>query len=192
MAGDGPWLVVGLGNPGDRYARTRHNAGAMVVDVLAARVGGKLSPLKGKRALVLQGRLAGVPVVLAVPSSYMNESGGPVRSLVDYYGSGAERLIVVHDELDLDFGRLKLKRGGGAGGHNGLRSIDKSLGTPEYLRVRIGVDRPPGPADPDYVLREFKSNERKELPLVLEDAADAVEDLMTRTLEEAQNRHHAG
>src|SRR5579885_2256645 len=138
MAGDGPWLVVGLGNPGERYARTRHNAGAMVIDVLAGRVGGKLSPLKGKRAVALQGRLVNEPVVLAVPSSYMNESGGPVRSLVDYYGTGAERLIVVHDELDLPFGRLKLKRGGGAGGHNGLRSIDKSLGTPEYLRVRVG------------------------------------------------------
>lgn len=192
MAGDGPWLVVGLGNPGERYAKTRHNAGAMVIDVLVGRVGGKLSPLKGKRALAAQGRLVDEPVVLAVPSSYMNESGGPVRSLVDYYGSGVERLIVVHDELDLDFGRLKLKRGGGAGGHNGLRSIDKSLGTPEYLRVRFGVSRPPGPADPDYVLREFKSSERKELPLLLEDAADAVEDLMTCTLEEAQNRHHAG
>jgi PTH1 family peptidyl-tRNA hydrolase len=189
---DGPWLVVGLGNPGERYAKTRHNAGAMAVDVLAGRVGGKLSPLKGKRALVLQGRLANEPVVLAVPSSYMNESGAPVRSLVDYYGSGTERLIVVHDELDLDFGRLKLKLGGGAGGHNGLRSIDKALGSPEYLRVRIGVSRPPGPADPDYVLREFKPNERKELPLLLEDAADAVEDLMTRGLVEAQNRHHAG
>ena len=173
---DSPWLVVGLGNPGERYAATRHNAGAMVLEVLAGRVGG---------------RLAGQRVTLAVPSSYMNESGGPVKGLLDYYKVGPERLVVVHDELDLPFGRVRLKRGGSAGGHNGLRSIDKSTGTPEYLRVRVGVDRPPGPADPDYVLKGFKPNERKELPLVLEDAADAVEDLLTSTLEAAQQRWHA-
>ncbi len=188
---DSPWLVVGLGNPGERYAATRHNAGAMVLEVLAGRVGGRLAAARGRRASTVEGRLAGQRVTLAVPSSYMNESGGPVKGLLDYYKVGAERLVVVHDELDLPFGRVRLKRGGSAGGHNGLRSIDKSTGTPDYLRVRVGVDRPPGPADPDYVLKGFKPNERKELPLVLEDAADAVEDLLTSTLEAAQQRWHA-
>jgi PTH1 family peptidyl-tRNA hydrolase len=191
----GPWLVVGLGNPGERYAGTRHNAGEMVLGTLAGRVGGRLSPVKGRRAAVLEGRLAGERVALAVPMSYMNESGGPVKGLLDWFKIPVEQLIVVHDELDVPFGRLRLKRGGGAGGHNGLRSIDQALlrsglGN-DYLRVRVGVDRPPGPADPDYVLKGFKPGERKELPLLLEDAADAVESLLTGTLEAAQQKWHA-
>jgi PTH1 family peptidyl-tRNA hydrolase len=187
---DGPWLVVGLGNPGERYAGTRHNVGAMVVGELAGRAGGRLSVLKGRRASVLEGRLVGQRVVLAVPSSYMNSSGGPVSSLLAYYKAGVDGLVVVHDELDLPFGQIRVKRGGGSS-HNGLRDVDKALGTPDYLRVRVGVDRPPGPADPDYVLRPFSPLQRKELPMVLADAADAVEVLLTSSLEEAQNKLHA-
>jgi PTH1 family peptidyl-tRNA hydrolase len=182
------YVVVGLGNPGPAYAGNRHNVGAMVVDVLAGRVGARFSSHKG-RADALSGRLAGVPVVLGKPRSYMNESGGPVSSLLQYYSVPPARLVVVHDELDLPYGALRLKFGGGDNGHNGLRSVSRSLGTRDYLRARFGIGRPPGRQDPAvYVLRDFSPAERKDLPLHLARTADAVETLLTDGLEKAQNQ----
>ncbi|HEU5029969.1 MAG TPA: aminoacyl-tRNA hydrolase [Spirillospora sp.] len=186
------WLVVGLGNPGPSYAGNRHNAGFMVLDLLAGRAGGRFKAHRS-RADVLEGRLAGVRAVLAKPRTYMNESGGPVKGLRDFYKVPVERLIVVHDELDIPFGALRLKRGGGDNGHNGLRSITKSLGDKEYLRVRFGVGRPPGRMDAAaFVLKDFSATERKVLDLEVDRAADAVESLLTGGLEAAQNEFHAG
>ncbi|MGH8959673.1 MAG: aminoacyl-tRNA hydrolase [Jatrophihabitantaceae bacterium] len=181
------FLVVGLGNPGPRYAATRHNAGALVVDLLAERIGGRFKAHKS-RCDVVEGRLAAHPVVLAEPRSFMNESGGPVVAIARFYKVPLERITIVHDDLDLPFGALRLKRGGGDGGHNGLRSASSALGSTEYARVRVGIGRPPGRQDPaDYVLREFAAAERKELPYLLDRAADAVESLIERGLEAAQN-----
>ena len=198
MIPDATYLLIGLGNPGPRYAGTRHNVGAMVVDELAARAGAALRTHKA-RASAAQvrvgtgpGGVPGPPAVLAVPASYMNESGGPVKALLSFFSVPAERLVVVHDELDLDPGVVRLKRGGGEGGHNGLRSVSSALGTRDYLRVRVGIGRPPGRMDPaDYVLRDFSPAERKELPFVVGDAADAVEELVTLGLLDAQQRVHA-
>jgi PTH1 family peptidyl-tRNA hydrolase len=190
---EGPFLVVGLGNPGPSYAGNRHNVGAMVLDELAARAGVKLSPGKGKRArtLIGEGRLAGRRVVLARPTSYMNESGGPVRGLLDYHSIPPTDLVVLHDELDIPFASVRLKRGGGEGGHNGLRSISRSTGTKDYLRVRVGIGRPPGRQDPaDFVLKDFSATERKELDLLVTEAADAAEELLAQGLEAAQNVVH--
>ncbi|MEV0399710.1 aminoacyl-tRNA hydrolase [Actinoallomurus sp. NPDC050550] len=185
-----PWLVVGLGNPGPQYAGNRHNVGFMVLDVLAARMSGRFKAHKA-RAEVVEGRLAGVRVVLAKPRSYMNESGGPVKALHDFYKVPLERVVVVHDELDIPYGTLRLKRGGGDNGHNGLRSITKALGGPDYLRVRFGIGRPPGRMDAAaFVLRDFSATERKELDLNAERAADATEALFTDGLERAQNVYH--
>lgn len=188
--GDGRFVVVGLGNPGPKYARTRHNAGFLVVDLLAERMRGsfKVHKASGGRAEVVEGRLVGLPVVLAKPLSYMNESGGPINSIARFYKVAPEQVIVVHDELDLPYGGLRLKRGGGDGGHNGLKSTTSALGSKEYLRVRFGIGRPPGRQDPaDYVLREFVPAERKELDFFLDRCADAVEALLSDGLEAAQN-----
>ena len=186
-----PFLVVGLGNPGPAYRGNRHNVGFMVLDLLADRVGGRFKAHKG-RADVVEARLGPLPaprVVLAKPKSYMNESGGPVASMRDFYKVAPEQLVVVHDELDLPYGTLRLKRGGGDNGHNGLRSITKSLGSREYLRVRFGIGRPPGRMDPaDYVLRDFSAAERKDLEFEVDRAADAVEALVREGLDAAQNR----
>jgi PTH1 family peptidyl-tRNA hydrolase len=188
-----PFLVVGLGNPGPAYRGNRHNVGFLVLDLLAERVGGRFSKHKA-RADVVEGRLGLPPaprVVLAEPRSYMNESGGPVAGLCGFYKIPVERLVVVHDELDLPYGSLRLKRGGGDNGHNGLRSITRSLGSREYLRVRFGIGRPPGRMDPaDYVLRDFSAAERKDLDFHLDRAADAVETLVRDGLESAQNRYN--
>ncbi|TFV53005.1 aminoacyl-tRNA hydrolase [Blastococcus sp. TF02A-35] len=192
-APEGPFLVVGLGNPGPGYAGNRHNVGAMVLEELARRAGIKLAPGKGARARAVsgEGRLAGRRVVLAQPLTYMNESGGPVRGLLDYHKLPPEQLVVLHDELDIPFSAVRLKRGGGEGGHNGLRSISRSTGTKDYLRVRVGIGRPPGRQDPaDFVLKDFSSTERKELDLLLVEAADATELLLTSGLEAAQNQVH--
>ncbi|SDQ68395.1 aminoacyl-tRNA hydrolase [Quadrisphaera sp. DSM 44207] len=194
---DGAWLVVGLGNPGPQHAQDRHNAGAMVVDELATRSGAGFRPHRA-RALVAEARLGVLPggrpgprVVLARPTSWMNEAGGPVAGLVRFYGVDVERVLVVHDELDLPFGAVRLKRGGGEGGHNGLRDITKALSTKDYARLRVGIGRPPGRTDPaDFVLRGFSSTERKELPFLLGDAADAVELVVTAGLDAAQQRYH--
>jgi len=181
-------LVVGLGNPGPRYAGTRHNAGFLVVDLLAERIGGRFKAHRS-RCDVVEGRLAGHPVVLAKPKSYMNESGGPVVAVARFYKVPIERITVVHDDLDLPFGSLRLKRGGGDGGHNGLRSTTSALGSKEYARVRFGIGRPPGRQDPaDYVLRDFSSAERKELDFLVDRAADAVEALLADGIEPAQNK----
>lgn len=196
--GTDPWLVVGLGNPGPQYAGNRHNVGQMVLDVLAERVGGAFTRHRA-RAQVLDGRLGVLPggapgprVVLAKPTSYMNVSGGPVGVLAGFYGVPPARLLVVHDELDLPPETLRLKRGGGEGGHNGLRSVSAVLQTKDYVRLRVGIGRPPGRTDPAaYVLHDFPSAERRELAVTLEQAADAVEDVVVHGLEKAQQRLHS-
>lgn len=191
----GPWLVVGLGNPGPQYAGNRHNVGFHVVDLLAQRTGGSFRT-HSSRALVLQARL-GVPgglghrVVLAKPQTYMNRSGGPTSALSQFFKVPPERIVAIHDELDIDFGALRLKRGGGDNGHNGLKSLTKALG-PDYFRVRFGVGRPPGRMDvAAYVLRDFSTTERKEVDQLVDRAADAVECLVTEGLERAQNRFNS-
>jgi peptidyl-tRNA hydrolase, PTH1 family len=190
MADDHPWLVVGLGNPGSTYAGNRHNAGALVVDVLADRVRGRFKSHRA-RADVVEARLADHRLVLAKPRSYMNESGGPVVALRDFFKLPVERIVAVHDELDLDFGTLRLKLGGGDNGHNGLKSLRRSLGSGEFHRMRVGIGRPPGRQDPaDWVLRDFSPAERKELPLHVERAADAIEMLITDGLAAAQNSYN--
>jgi PTH1 family peptidyl-tRNA hydrolase len=190
MAEDGPWLVVGLGNPGPGYAGNRHNAGAMVVDILAGRVGAKFKAHRA-RADVVETRFGTDRVVLAKPRSYMNESGGPVVALRDFFKLPVQRIVVVHDELDLGFGVLRLKLGGGDNGHNGLKSLRRALGSGDFHRVRVGIGRPPGRQDPaDWVLRDFSAAERKELDLHLERAADAVEALVADGLAAAQNGYN--
>lgn len=187
----GPALVVGLGNPGPDYERTRHNVGFLVADVLAERVGGRFAVHKKSGADLLQARLDGRQVLIAKPRTYMNLSGRPVAALAKFFSVPADQVIVVHDELDLPFGTIKLKQGGGEGGHNGLRSISQALTTKDYLRTRIGIDRPPGRQDPaDYVLKPFAAPERKEVPVIVEQAADAVELLLKVGLEAAQNSLH--
>ena len=197
------WLVVGLGNPGPQYAGNRHNVGQMVLDELARRAqasfgskGGVLSrrpqaATAEVRIGTLPGGAPGPRAVLAKPTTYMNTSGGPVAALARYYDVPPERVVLVHDELDIPFGEIKLKIGGGEGGHNGLRDTTKALGTKDYLRVRVGIGRPPGRMDAaDFVLRDFAKPELKELPLLLDDAADAVELLITEGLDRAQLRFH--
>nr|WP_084796228.1 aminoacyl-tRNA hydrolase [Pseudonocardia asaccharolytica] len=192
MVAPGPALVVGLGNPGPGYAETRHNVGFRVVESLATRAGGGRFGKHRSNADVLEGRLGGRRVVLAKPRTFMNLSGGPVAGLLKYFSVPAEELVVVHDDLDLGFGVVRLKRGGGEGGHNGLRSISGSIGTRDYLRVRFGIGRPSGRQDPaDFVLKRFSATERKELELAVDLAADAVEALLADGLEPAQNRFHA-
>lgn len=183
-------LVVGLGNPGEEYAGSRHNLGAEVVELLAERHHVRLR--KGKeRALVGETTFEGRRVTLAIPVTYVNESGLAVRPLVRRFGVTPEQLVVVHDELDLPFETVRLKRGGGEGGHNGLRSITRSTGTKDYLRVWVGIGRPPGRQDPaDFVLKDFSSTERKQLDLLIGEAADATELLLTKGLEAAQNEVH--
>jgi PTH1 family peptidyl-tRNA hydrolase len=184
-----PWLVVGLGNPGPDYAGTRHNVGVLVVEELAERARGRFAKHKRAHAQVAEERLQGHRAVLAKPSSYMNESGGPVKGLLDFYKVPMEQLVVIHDELDIPFSTLRLKLGGGDNGHNGLKSIRRSTGSGEFYRVRVGIGRPPGRQDPaDFVLKPWGSVERKELPMLVSDAADAVELLLHEGLERAQNR----
>lgn len=187
--------VVGLGNPGPTYAGNRHNVGFMVVDLLAERMDGRFKSgrlFSRLRSDVCEVRLGGVPVVLAKPRSFMNESGGPVSAVGNYYRIPRERLVVVHDELDLDFDRLRLKQGGGDNGHNGLRSISNALSGRDYFRLRVGIGRPPGRQDPaTYVLRDFSTTERRELPFLLDRAADAVESLLSRGLAVAQQEFNS-
>jgi peptidyl-tRNA hydrolase, PTH1 family len=185
------WLVAGLGNPGPEYAGNRHNAGQMVLDLLAERMGARFKAHRTRNE-VADGRLAGVPVTLAKPRTYMNLSGGPVAALAAFYKIPPERIVVVHDELDIPFGAIRLKRGGGDNGHNGLRSITQVLGTNEYNRARFGIGRPPGRMDAaTFVLRDFSATERKELPLLIDRCADAVETLLSKGLAVAQNTFHA-
>lgn len=195
MTDDSPWLVVGLGNPGPEYAGNRHNVGFMVAELLASRAGGKFKAHKS-RAQVLEARI-GAPgpgsrrIVLAKPQSYMNLSGGPVTALRDFYKVPTERIVAIHDELDIDYGALRLKLGGGDNGHNGLKSMTKSLG-PDYHRVRFGIGRPPGRMQvADFVLKDFSSTERKELDYFVDRAADAVEALVVAGLERAQSSYNS-
>src|ERR1700744_1371173 len=188
---DDRWIIAGLGNPGPEYAGNRHNAGYMVVDLLAERVGSRFKAHPTRKE-VADGRLAGFPVPLAKPRTFMNTSGGPVAALATFYKVPPERVIVVHDELDIPFGALRLKLGGGDNGHNGLRSITRSLGTNDYYRVRFGIGRPPGRMDAaTFVLRDFSTTERKELPLLIDRGADAVETLLSKGIAAAQNTFHA-
>ena len=181
-------LVVGLGNPGDEYARTRHNVGAEVVEILAKRHGATLK--KGKeRARVDQVRIGQSLVALAVPLTYMNDSGLAVAALVRRYGVEPEQLVVVQDELDLPVGALKVKNGGGLAGHNGLRSITSHLHSDAFLRVRIGVGKPVSKErGADHVLKKFSKRERAEIDVVLEEAADAVETIVSDGVDVAMNR----
>ena len=194
-----PWLIVGLGNSEPRYARNRHNVGRMVIDVLAGRAGARLGGHRTRARLaearlgVMAGGAPGPRVILAEPASYMNLSGGPVKALVGFYRvDPTARLLVIHDDLDLPAHALRLKRGGGEGGHNGLRSIGRALGTRDYARLRVGIGRPPGRQDPaDFVLSDFPARERGELGVTLEQAADAVEAVVELGFEAAQQRLHS-
>ncbi|MEW1834034.1 aminoacyl-tRNA hydrolase [Microbacterium sp. NPDC079995] len=187
------WLIVGLGNPGPRYEPTRHNVGQMVIDELARRRSETLRSHKANaRVAETWLRPGGPKLVLAKPNSFMNVSGGPVSALAQFYGIPAERIVIVHDELDIPFDSLKLKVGGGHGGHNGVRDVAKALGSPDFPRVRVGIGRPPGRQDPaDWVLDPFGAAERANLPIAIADAADAVEQLVEEGLLAAQQRHHA-
>ncbi|WP_422753440.1 aminoacyl-tRNA hydrolase [Micromonospora sp. WMMD708] len=189
----GPWLVVGLGNPGREYAGNRHNVGFMVAELLAVRLGGRFGRYKRVVADVAEGRVGfgGPKLVLLKPQTYMNLSGGPVAALAQFHKIPAERVIAVHDELDIPYGQLRVKLGGGEGGHNGLRSMSKSLGTKDYVRVRFGIGRPPGRQDPaDFVLSDFSTAERKELEFLVDRAADVVESVVTKGVEPTQNAYH--
>jgi PTH1 family peptidyl-tRNA hydrolase len=189
-AGD-RWIVAGLGNPGDRYERTRHNAGAKVVTVLLERTGASLKRHKSG-SLVAETTIEGRRVVLARAMTFMNESGRPLGELVRWYKTRAERFVVVHDEIDIPFGTVRIKLGGGTAGHNGLRSIESHMGTGVFLRVRVGVGRPRGQGDAtDHVLSEFSASERKDLPDVLSRAADAVEMIIASGSERAMNEVNA-
>jgi PTH1 family peptidyl-tRNA hydrolase len=195
MGADPPWLVLGLGNPGVTYARNRHNVGFFVVDVLSRRIGAAFGRHRKAMAAVAEGRLGiGSPkLVLAKPLTYMNASGSAAAGLAAFYKIPLDQIVAVHDDLDLPYGTIRLKCGGGEGGHNGLRSMSASLRGRDYLRVRFGIGRPPGRQDPaDYVLSDFGATERKDLDVLVEHAADAVEALVTRGLAEAQNTYHAG
>jgi len=197
MTYDG-WIVVGLGNPGPSYESTRHNVGYLVADELASRMGSGFRPHKSGRADVLEGRLGGtggvggVRVVLARPRCYMNETGGPVSTLAKFYKVPVERIVAVHDELDIPFDTMRVKLGGGDNGHNGLRSMRKSLDSGDFHRVRVGIGRPPGRQDPaDFVLSDYSSAERRVVPFQIDRAADAVETLLSEGLAQTQSRFNS-
>ena len=194
---DEVWLVVGLGNPGPSYAGHRHNVGYLVVDELARRMGSSFRAHKSGRAEVVEGRFGapGTPgprVVLAKPRTYMNESGGAIKALATFYKVPPERIVAIHDELDIAFGTLRSKLGGGDNGHNGLKSMRSSLGTGDFYRVRAGIGRPPGRQEvADFVLSNYSSTERKELPFQVDTAADAVECLVLEGLERTQQKYNS-
>ncbi|MDN5792447.1 MAG: aminoacyl-tRNA hydrolase, partial [Brevibacterium aurantiacum] len=185
------WLVFGLGNPGPKYETTRHNIGQMVIAELAHRIGVNLTRTKLRSNVgtsrLPTGSIPGVPgprVVLATSTGYMNESGGPVRQLADFYSIDTDRIIAVHDDVDIPYDTIKAKVGGGEGGHNGLRSMTSALGTKNYPRIRAGVGRPLGRQDTaDYVLKPFSKDERATLPIFISDIADAVEMYIVEGLE---------
>ena len=193
MTDDAPWLVTGLGNPGREYAANRHNVGLMVADLLATRIGGKFGRPKRVVAEAAEGRLGfgGPKLIVVKPLTFMNLSGAPVVALAQFFKVPVKNVIAVHDELDVPYGQIRVKRGGGEGGHNGLRSMSKSLGSKEYARVRFGIGRPPGRQDPaDYVLSDFSGAERKELEFLVDRAADVVEAVVREGVEWAQNKYH--
>ena len=183
------WLVVGLGNPGPDYAANRHNVGQMVLDILADRISASFKTHKAN-ASVAEGRLGfgGPKVILAKPGTFMNNSGGPVAGLMKFYDVAIQNVIVIHDELDIDAGAVRVKQAGGHAGHNGLRDIIAAADSNDFARVRVGVGRPPGRMDAaDFVLKNFSGDERKELPLLLALSADAVEEIVTKGVLEAMN-----
>ena len=187
------WLIVGLGNPGPNYAKTRHNIGQMVLDELAKEVGGSFKKHSKASAVVVEGRLGfgGPKVILMKSLGYMNTSGGPVSAIAKFYSIDPDHIIVVHDELDIPFDTIKVKIGGGEGGHNGLRDITKALGSKDYYRVRTGIGRPPGRMDTaDFVLKPFSSTEAKDLPFLISNAADATMMLVKESLLATQQRYH--
>ena len=187
------WLIVGLGNPGPRYELTRHNVGQLVLDELAARRGESFRAHKANaRVAETWLRPGGAKLILAKPNMFMNVSGGPIAGLARFYGVDPARVVIVHDELDIPFDAIKLKAGGGHGGHNGVRDVAKALDSTEFARVRVGIGRPTGRQDPaDWVLEPFGASERKNLEILLTDAADAVEQLVDEGLLAAQQKHHA-
>ncbi len=188
------WLVVGLGNPKIEYGETRHNVGADVVRLLADRVGASFKPHRVQAQVAdTFDKPGGSPLSLILPFGYMNNSGGPVQQAMAFYKVPGDHLIVVHDDLDLELGRLRLKIGGGTGGHNGLKDIQRRCGGPSFVRCRIGIGRPPGRQDPaDFVLKKFSAKDREVMDDTVQRAADAVLDVVSVGLEAAQNRHHAG
>ncbi|MFV8395949.1 aminoacyl-tRNA hydrolase [Corynebacterium hindlerae] len=186
-----PFLIVGLGNPGARYETTRHNVGFMAIDEIAENHMGSFSVHKKSNAEILETRIGDTKVVLAKPRTFMNLSGGPIRALCDFFKIPPTHVIVIHDELDLDFGTVRLKQGGGENGHNGLRSTSQTLGTKDYYRIRIGIGRPPGRQDPaSYVLKPFSVQEAADLGAICADAAEGAELIVTQGLAAAQNRIH--
>lgn len=188
---DDRWLVVGLGNPGDRYDRTRHNVGADAVAQLAEREHQTLSVNKKVRCRLAELTVDGSRLVAAVPDSYMNNSGGPTQAAAAWFKVPVERIVVCHDDLDVEPGAIKVKQGGGNAGHNGLKDIQRALGSADFLRVRIGIGRPPGRMPgKDFVLRRFTGDERVIIDDALRAAADAAVSLATDGLEPTQNRFH--
>lgn len=188
-------MIVGLGNPGPDYSHNRHNVGQMVLDVLAKRLGVSFKSSKSN-ALVAESKLGvgfdAPKIVLVKPLSFMNNSGGPVSSLMKFYDIKSDHLIVLHDELDIDANTVRIKFAGGHAGHNGLRDIIAATGSPEFIRVRIGIGRPPGSMEvSDFVLKDFSTTEKKELPVTLEIAADAVEAIAQEGLTAAQQKYHS-
>ena len=187
------WLVIGLGNPGPDYAANRHNVGQMVLDILADRISASFKTHKAN-ASVAEGRLGfgGPKVILAKPGTFMNNSGGPVAGLMKFYDVAIQNVIVIHDELDIDAGAVRVKQAGGHAGHNGLRDIIAAADSNDFARVRVGIGRPPGRMDAaDFVLKNFSGDERKELQLLLALSADAVEEIVTKGVLEAMNAVNA-
>jgi PTH1 family peptidyl-tRNA hydrolase len=189
------WLIVGLGNPGREYELHRHNVGYLVAELLADRTGIRLARARRVRAEIGEGRLGAGPdsprLALVKPLTYMNLSGAAVLALIRYYKIEIDRVLAVHDDLDLPFGQVRAKFGGGEGGHNGLRSLTRALGSRDFLRVRFGIGRPPGRQDPaDYVLSDFTAAQQRELGPLLERAGDMVESILVRGLEWTQNSYH--
>ena len=186
------WLVVGLGNPGDQYTATRHNVGQMVIDHLITRHRIKLSSHKSRTDIAAYKLGVGVdafPIILAKSKSYMNETGGPIKALANFYSIEPAKIIVLHDELDIPFAAIRSKQGGGDNGHNGLKSLTSAFDTPDYFRVRLGIGRPMGQQDPaDFVLKQFSKEEKKDLDEFIDRGADAVESLIEKGLEFTQQK----
>ncbi len=189
------WLVVGLGNPGDQYAATRHNVGQMVINHLVQRHNLKLSSHKSRTDIAAYKLGVGATahsVILAKSKSYMNESGGPIKALASFYSVEPAKIIVLHDELDIPYAAIRAKVAGGDNGHNGLKSLTSSFGTPDYFRVRLGIGRPMGQQDPgDFVLKQFSKEEKKDLEEFIDRGADCVEFLIDKGLELTQSKFNS-
>jgi PTH1 family peptidyl-tRNA hydrolase len=189
------WLVVGLGNPGDQYAATRHNVGQMVIDQLVKRHSVKLASHKSRTHIAAYKLGVGIDahqIILAKSHSYMNETGGPIKALANFYSVEPENIIALHDELDIGYSVIRTKLGGGDNGHNGLKSMTSAFDTPDYYRVRLGIGRPMGQQDPaDFVLKQFSKEEKKDLDEFIERGADVVEFLIEKGLELTQGKFNS-